>query len=208
MRTGNTRRSLVDEIPFIVEEAHKQALKVAAHAAAAEGVKNAVTAGVDSIEHGHRADREDLELMKAKRTFLVPTVGVIDASFERTKNEPMTPEQREWWEAFLRGIQQSVQQAMNLGVKTASGFDASGPARQERNADELVALTKRGLPPLEAIRAATLNAAELMNWQDRVGAIEAGKYADLVAVESDPLADTAVPKQVMKGGTVVKALAH
>jgi len=62
-------------------------------------------------------------------------------------------------------------------VKIASGFDASGPAKQGRNADELVALTKRGMPPLEAIRAATLNAAELMGWQDRVGAIEAGKYA-------------------------------
>jgi imidazolonepropionase-like amidohydrolase len=186
----------VDEIRVIVEEAHKQGLKVAPHATTAEGIKNAVTAGVDSIEHGHRADREDLEMMKAKGTFLVPTVGVIDASFEPTKNEPMTPEQREWWETLLRGIQQSVQQAMNLGVKIASGFDASGPARQGRNADELVALTKRGMPPLEAIRAATLNAAELMSWQDRVGAIEAGKYADLIAVEGDPLADIAVLRQV------------
>jgi imidazolonepropionase-like amidohydrolase len=85
----------VDEIRVIVEEAHKQGLKVAPHATTAEGIKNAVTAGVDSIEHGHRADREDLEMMKAKGTFLVPTVGVIDASFEPTKNEPMTPEQRE-----------------------------------------------------------------------------------------------------------------
>src|SRR5437667_227384 len=79
--------------------------------------------------------------------------------------------------------------------------------RQAKNADEFVALTKRGMPPLEAIRAATLNAAELMNWQDRVGAIEAGKYADFIAVEGDPLSDIAVLRQVefvMKGGTVVK----
>jgi imidazolonepropionase-like amidohydrolase len=163
-----------------------------------------VTAGVDSIEHGHRADREDLEMMKAKGTFLVPTVGVIDANFERTKNEPMTPDRRERQEALLRSIQQSVQQAMNLGVKSASGFDAGGPTKQGKNADELVALTKRGMPPLEAIRAATLNAAELLSWQDRVGAVEAGKYADLIAVEDDPLTDIAVLQQVkfvMKGGT-------
>jgi imidazolonepropionase-like amidohydrolase len=197
----------VDEIRVIVEEAHKQGLKVAAHATTAEGIKNAVTAGVDSIEHGHRADREDPEMMKAKGTFLVPTVGVIDATSERLKNEPVTPEQRERREAFLRSSQQTVQQAMNLGVKIASGFDAGGAANQGRNADELVALTKRGMPPLEAIRAATLNAAELLSWQDRIGAVEAGKYADLIAVEGDPLTDIGVlqhVKFVMKGGTVVK----
>lgn len=147
--------------------------------------------------------------MNAKGTFLAPAVGMIDASFERTKSEPMTPEQRERREAFLRGIRQSVQQAVNLGVKIASGFDASGPARQARNDDELVTLTKRGRPLLEAIRAATLNAAELMSWQDRVGAIEAGKYADLIAVESDPLADIALLQQVkfvMKGGAVAQTL--
>ena len=164
-------------------------------------------AGVDSIEHGHQANRENLEMMKAKGTFLVPTVGVIDAIFERTKNDPMTPRQREYRDSFLQSMQQGVQQAMSLGVKIASGFDASAPTRQGRNADELVALTKRGMPPLEAIRAATLNAAELLSWQDRVGAIEPGKYADLIAVEGDPLTDVAVlqrVKFVMKGGTVVK----
>jgi imidazolonepropionase-like amidohydrolase len=197
----------VEEIRVIVEEAHQQKLKVAAHATTPEGIKNALTAGVDSIEHGHQANREDLQMMKARGTFLVPTVGVIDAIFERTKNDPMTPKQRERREAFLQDIQKAVQQAMNLGVKIASGFDAAVPARQGRNADELVALTKRGMPSLEAIRAATVNAAELLNWQDRIGAIEAGKYADLIAVEGDPLTDIAVLQQVkfvMKGGAVVK----
>jgi imidazolonepropionase-like amidohydrolase len=197
----------VEELRVIVEEAHKQKLKVAAHATTAEGIKNAVMAGVDSIEHGHRADRESLEMMKAKGTFLVPTVGVIDAYFERTKTDPMTPKQREKREAFLQGIQQSVQQAMSLGVKIASGFDAGAPARQGRNADELVALTKRGMPSLEVIRAATVNAAELMGWQDNIGAVEAGKYADLIAVEGNPLTDIAVLQQVkfvMKSGLIVK----
>jgi imidazolonepropionase-like amidohydrolase len=109
--------------------------------------------------------------------------------------------------AFLRSIQQAVQQARELGVKIASGYDAGNVTKQGKNADELLALTKRGLPPLEAIRAATLNAAELMSWQDRVGALEPGKYADLIAVEGDPLTDIGVLQQVefvMKGGAVVK----
>lgn len=197
----------VDEMRVIVEEAHKQKLKVAAHATTPEGIKNALAAGVDSIEHGHRADRESLETMKARGTFLVPTVGVIDAVFERTKNDPMTPERQKRREAFLEGIQQAVQQAMSLGVKIASGFDAVGAEGQGKNANELVALTKRGMPPLEVIRAATVNAAELMGWQDKVGAIEPGHYADLIAVDGDPLADISVLQHVrfvMKGGVVVK----
>jgi imidazolonepropionase-like amidohydrolase len=197
----------VEEMRVIVEEAHQQKLKVAAHATTPEGIKNALTAGVDSIEHGHHADLEDLKMMKAKGTFLVPTVGVIDAYMERTKNDSMTPKEREWREAFLQDIQQSVKQAMSLGVRIAAGFDAGAPARQGRNADELVALNKRGMPPLEVIRAATVNGAELLSWQDRVGAVEAGKYADLIAVEGDPLTDIAVLQQVkfvMKAGTVVK----
>jgi imidazolonepropionase-like amidohydrolase len=198
----------VDEIRVIVEEAHNQGLKVAAHATTPEGIKNAVTAGVDSIEHGHRADREVLEMMKAKGTFLVPTVGGPDASFERAKkDEPRNPERLERLESLLQSIRQTVQQARSVGVKIASGFDAGNAAKQGKNADELVAMTKYGISPLEAIRAATLNAAELMSWLDRVGAVESGKYADLIAVEGDPLADIAVLQQVkfvMKGGSVVK----
>ena len=101
---------------------------------------------------------------------------------------------------------------MSLGVKIASGSDASDPERQGRNADELVALSKRGIPPLEVIRAATVNGAELMGWQEDVGTVEAGRYADLIAVEGNPLTEIAVLQQVkfvMKGGTIVKdALIH
>jgi imidazolonepropionase-like amidohydrolase len=197
----------VEEMRVIVEEAHKLGRKVAAHATTPEGIRNAVTAGVDSIEHGHGTDRRALEMMKEKGTFLVPTVGVIDAVFEAEKNDAATPEQRKRREDFLQGIQQEVQQAMSLGVKIAAGFDASNPDRQGKNADELVAMNKRGMPPLEVIRAATVNAAELMSWQDRVGAVEAGKYADLIAVEGDPLTDLTVLQQVkfvMKGGVVVR----
>ncbi len=197
----------VEEMRVVVEEAHKQKRKVAAHATTPEGIKNAVTAGVDSIEHGHGADREDLELMKAKGTFLVPTVGVIDANIDGRRNEPLTPEQRARMEKFLAGIQQEVQTAKSLGVKIAAGFDAADPEGQGKNAMELAAMTKRGLTALEAIQAATINAAELLSWQDKVGAIESGHYADLIAVDGDPLLDITLLQHVnfvMKGGKVVK----
>ena len=108
---------------------------------------------------------------------------------------------------FLRGIQDAIQLAMSLGVKIASGFDASGEGTQGKDAEELAGLVKRGLTPADAIRAATVNAAELMSWQDDVGAVEAGKYADLIAVEGDPLSDVTVFRKVrfvMKGGKVIK----
>ena len=197
----------VDEIRVIVEEAHKQKLKVAAHATTPEGIKNAITAGVDSIEHGFGADRESLAMMKAHGTFLVPTVGVVDAELELRKSESLTVKQRQRRDAFLQGIQQSLQQALSLGVKIASGFDASSPTLQGKNADQLVAMAKRGIPPLEVVRAATMNAAELMSWQDDIGSVEAGKYADLIAVEGSPLTDIAILQHVdfvMKGGKIVK----
>lgn len=197
----------VDEMRVIVEEAHRQNRKVAAHATTAEGIKNAVIAGVDSIEHGHGANREDLEMMKAKGTFLVPTVGVIDTWVEAHKNDPFTPEQRKGGEEFLKGMEYEIQTAKSLGVKIAAGFDPASPEAHGKNATELAAMTKRGLTPLEAIQAATINAAELLSWQDKVGALEAGHYADLIAVDGDPLADITVlqkVKFVMKGGLVVK----
>jgi imidazolonepropionase-like amidohydrolase len=197
----------VEEMRVIVEEAHKQKLKVAAHATTPEGIKNAITAGVDSIEHGNHANREDLEMMKANGTFLVPTLDVVYALSEPQKYDKMTPEQRRRRETFRQGMQQIIQLANSLGVKIASGFDASSPDNQGKNANEIIALTLVGMTPLQAIRAATLNASELMGWQDRVGAIEAGKYADLIAVEGDPLSDVAAIQQVkfvMKGGKVVK----
>src|SRR5277367_2838652 len=197
----------VEEMRVIVEEAHKQKLKVAAHATTPDGIKNALTAGVDSIEHGHQANRENLEMMKANGTFLVPTIGAVYALTDPQTYNAMTPEQRQRREAFRQRIQQIIQLANSLGVKIASGFDASSPEGQGKNANELIALTQVGMTPLQAIRAATLNASELMGWQDRVGALDVGKYADLIAVEGDPLTDIATlqkVKFVMKGGKVVK----
>jgi imidazolonepropionase-like amidohydrolase len=197
----------VEEIQVAVEEAHKQGLKVAAHANTPEGIKNAVTAGVDSIEHGHQINREDLELMKTKATFLVPTVGGSYASFERHKNDVVAPEIKQRREKVFADIQGEIHMAKGLGVKMAAGFDASGPAGQGKNANELLGMTKFGLSPLEAIQAATVNAAELLNWEDKIGALEPALYADVIAVDGDPLTDITElqrVKFVMKGGTVVK----
>lgn len=197
----------IDEMRVVVDEAHKAGRKVAAHATTPDGIKNAVAAGVDSIEHGHQADRRALEMMKEKRVFLVPTVGVIDAYLAIHKNDALTPEQRKRRDAFLEKIRQTIQLAMSLGLKMANGFDASTEGMHGRNAQELVSLVSRGVPPLEALRASTLNAAELLGWQDRVGTIEPERYADLIAVHGDPLADIAVLTRVefvMKGGIVVK----
>jgi|SRR5215469_1055410 len=192
----------IDEMRVIVEEAHKQKRKVAAHATTPEGIKNAITAGVDSIEHGHRADRQAIEMMRDKGIFLVATVGMIANQMERA-----SPEQRQRMAGFIEGVQQEIRMALDLHVRMASGFDASGASVHGKNADELVALVKFGVPAIDAIRAATMNAAELMSWQSDVGAIEPGKFADLIAVDGDPLSDIAVLKQVkfvMKGGKVVR----
>ena len=108
---------------------------------------------------------------------------------------------------FHAGIHDSVQTAKSLGVKIAAGFDPAEAEAHGKNATELEAMVKRGMTPLEAIQAATVNAAELLGWQDRVGALEAEHYADVIAVEGDPLADITVlqhVKFVMKGGVVVK----
>lgn len=197
----------VDEMRVIVEEAHRQNRKVAAHATTPEGIKNALIAGVDSIEHGHGINRKDLEMMKAKGTFLVPTIGVVDLDLEAQKNTPMSPERRKRIDAFLQGIQQEVQIAKSLGVKMAAGFDPASPETHGKNATELEAMTKRGLTPLEAIQASTVNAAELLTWQDKVGALEPDHFADMIAVDGDPLKDITVLQHVnwvMKGGVTVK----
>lgn len=196
-----------EEILAVVEEAHKAGLKVAAHATTPEGIKNSVNAGVDSIEHGHLADRQALELIKKNNIFLVPAVGVIDLWTDHFKDNGTTPEDRKWVDSFLQSINQEVQTARTLNLKIATGFDASRVGEQGKNALELAGLVKRGYTPIEAIRAATVNAAEVLAWQDRVGAIEPGKFADLIAVDGDPLTDITVLEHVafvMKGGEVVK----
>jgi imidazolonepropionase-like amidohydrolase len=192
----------IEEMRVVVEEAHKQNRKVAAHAYTREGIRNALNAGVDSIEHGNNADRGSLELMKEKNAYWVLTKGHFRDRLQTETN----PRIRKYLEATLQHARENLVIARELGVKIANGFDASSPDRQGKNADEIVTATELGLTPIEAIRAATINAAALMGWQDRVGAIEPGKFADLIAVDGDPLVDIRVLqniKVVMKGGVVM-----
>jgi imidazolonepropionase-like amidohydrolase len=185
----------------IVEEAHRQHRKVAAHATTPEGIKNAVTAGVDSIEHGDEADRETLEMMKQKGTYLVTTVGVMFALQESMKNE----EARAWVSKHIELLRKTVAAARQIGVKIAGGMDASEERLHGKNARQITALVDLGLPPLDAIRSETVIAAELLGRADRIGTLEPGHLADLIAVDGDPLADIHAlerVKVVMKGGVV------
>jgi len=193
----------VEEMSVVVEEAHKAGRKVAAHATTAEGQRNAIMAGVDSIEHGHGADRQDLEMMKAKGVYWVPTMGYYFYHVDSARS----PAAHEYMQEVLQRARQNIPIARELGVKIANGFDPSSAEEHGQNAHEIVAMTKLGLPPIEAIRAATTSAAELMGWQDKVGSIEVGKYGDIIAVMGDPLADITElerVKFVMKGGLVAK----
>jgi imidazolonepropionase-like amidohydrolase len=182
----------IEEMRTIVEEAHNAGLRVAAHANSPKGIQNAVAAGVDSIEHGHNADRASLEAMKAKGVFLVPTVGFL---FDEKMSDAIES---------ARGM---IRAAIELNIKLASGYDPAAAEAHGKNANEIVAMVKLGLTPIQAIRAATTGAAELMGWQDRVGSIEPGRFADMIAVTGDPLADITRLQHVafvMKGGVVVR----
>ena len=193
----------VEEISVIVEEAHKAWRTVAAHATTLEGIRNAVTAGVDSIEHGYRVDRATLELMKQKGVSWVPTFGRRVEAWAVITDE----ETRRRADARILEIKKMLQTARDLGVRIAAGYDPSEQKHHGSNALEIVDLTTAGLTNLEAIRAATISGAELLGWQDRIGLLETGKFADIIAVRGNPLSDIKRLEQVvfvMKGGVVVK----
>lgn len=192
-----------EELRVVVEEAHKARRRVAAHATTKEGIRNAVEAGVDSVEHGWGADRETLELMKQKGVWLVPTQAPIVKRLAEAQDE----RGRQGLGNLLARIRETVRAAREIGVKVATGSDPANEPDHGANAREIIALRDAGYTSLEAIRAATIAGAELLGWQDQLGALERGKFADLIAVPGDPLSDIRElghVRFVMKGGIVVK----
>ncbi|MCG6988837.1 MAG: amidohydrolase family protein [Gemmatimonadetes bacterium] len=200
-----------DELEVMVQEgAYRRGIKVMAHAQGAEGVKNALRAGIHSIEHGIWLDDEAIELFLERGAFLVPTLLAPQAVIEQAEaNGTMSPWALQKSKEVLEAHRASIRRAHEAGVKIAMGTDA-GVMPHGTNLRELGLMCDHaGMTPMEAVVATTRTAAECLGWQDRVGTLEAGKLADVVVSSVDPLADihALTPEAirlVVKGGKIVK----
>ena len=193
-----------DEARAIVEAARLYGKKVAVHAHGADGIKVALAAGVDSIEHGTMLDDEGIALFLKSGAYYVPTLSTVNGYIERLAANPgaYSPEVRAKIEWRIKVTGESLRKAVPKGVKIAFGTDA-GVSKHGRNADEFELMVKYGMTPAAALQAATVNAADLLGLQADVGTIEPGMRADLIAVDGDPLVDVTVLKRVpfvMKDG--------
>jgi imidazolonepropionase-like amidohydrolase len=207
----------VAELAAVVEEAHREHLKVAVHSADTKSIQTAIDAKADSIEHGNDVTDEQLKQMRDKGIFLDLTPTAYGGFF-LTIMEPSIALSAETRSARLssstrrdKQYQELVQRVLKSGVNFAAGSDMCwfypGKTRGQASSAAFVNLRDAGLPPLDVIRAITINAAEMLGWQDRIGAIEPGKLADLVAIAGDPVADITELERVrfvMKGGQVIK----
>jgi imidazolonepropionase-like amidohydrolase len=198
-----------DEIAAVVAAAHALDMKVAAHAHGKAAIDRAVALGVDSIEHGTYANAESFALMKRHGTYLVPTMLVAERVYERAKTHPeqLNPSTAEKALEVAPRIRNNLRDAYRAGVKIAFGTDTFGLSAHGENAQEFALLVGAGLTPMEAILTATRNAADLIGASQDIGSVQAGRYADLIAVDGDPMADVHVLEDVpfvMKGGVVVK----
>jgi len=196
----------LEEMQAIVADAHRLGRKVAAHAHGAEGIRWAAEAGVDSIEHGSYIDDAAIAVMKEKGTYLVPTLYLGDWMIENAGLTHLPPPLLAKAQEVLPAARKNVAHAFASGVKVAFGTDAA-VYPHGMNAHEFAVMVKLGLTPLQAIQAATINAADLLGWSGKVGTLEPGAWADMVAVDGDPVKDVTTlerVKFVMKGGEVVK----
>jgi imidazolonepropionase-like amidohydrolase len=206
----------LEEMKVIVEEAHRVNRKVAAHAIGDLATRIAAEAGVDSIEHAYTVSDDVLKMMAEKKIFLVPTDGPEETYlgiFLKPKHpSPEELEQaRAGLGAFLKGSRDRLARAIKAGVRIAAGSDMyyqfPGKTRGQASLMMLRAYREAGMTPMQIIQAATINAAELLGAQRRLGSLETGKVADLIAVTDDPLKDIAAlehVKFVMKGGKLIK----
>jgi len=196
----------LEEMKAIVADAHRLGRKVAAHAHGAQGILWASEAGVDSVEHCSYINDEAIAALKKNGTYLVPTLYLSDWLTENMQKVGMPEMYAKKMRDIIPVVRQNVGHAFANGVKVAFGTDAA-VYPHGLNAHEFAVYVKLGMTPAQAIQTATVNAADLLGWSDKVGSLEAGKWADLIAVDGDPLQDVTRLQQVrfvMKGGAVVK----
>jgi imidazolonepropionase-like amidohydrolase len=200
-----------EELQAAVEEAARAGRRVAAHAHGAEGMKNAIRAGVHSIEHGTLLDDDTVKLFLLHKTFLVPTLSAIQTGVEHGKMGGIPDHALQKVTLLADGLKVNFQKAIRAGVRIAMGTDAGTPFNLHgRNAQELRRMVDLGLSPLQAIQAATSSASSLLGLEGEIGSIETGKLADLIMVNGNPLEDIALLEDpnrivtVIQGGKIVK----
>jgi imidazolonepropionase-like amidohydrolase len=196
----------LEEMKAIVADAHRLGRKVAAHAHGAEGIRWAAEAGVDSVEHGSYIDDPAIAAMKEHGTYLVPTLYLGDWMIDNAGLTHLPPPLLAKAKEVIPAARKNIAHAFASGVKVALGTDAA-VYPHGMNGHEFGVMVKLGLTPLQAIQAGTVNAADLLGWSGKVGTLESGAWADIVAVDGDPLKDVTTlerVKFVMKDGEVVK----
>jgi imidazolonepropionase-like amidohydrolase len=206
--SGDAQQFSDEEMRTIVETAHLLGIKVAAHAHGKRGMEAAIRAGVDSIEHGTYLDDETIALFKKHGTYYVPTV-LAGKTVEEMAKQPgaLHPSVREKAARIGPLIQSAFGRAWKAGVKIAFGTD-SGVSAHGQNAREFGYMVEAGMPAIEAILSATRNAADLLGAAEHVGSIQKGRYADIIAVDGDPLTNIEEMRRVrfvMKGGAIYKS---
>lgn len=196
----------LEEMQAIVQEAHKLGRKVAAHAHGASGISDAIRAGVDSVEHSSLIDAEGIQLAKQHGTWLVMDIYNDDYILGEGEKAGFLPESLEKEREIGQKQRDNFRAALLGGARMAFGSDA-GVYPHGDNARQFYYMVKYGMTPMQAIQAATINAADLLGLKEKIGSIKAGKFADLIAVEADPLADVTVLTKVsfvMKNGSIYK----
>jgi imidazolonepropionase-like amidohydrolase len=203
---GLAQQMMDDEMRSVVQTARMFGRKVAAHAHGVDGINAALRAGVDSIEHGTFTNDETFRLYKQTGAYYVPTLLAPAAALADGRRGALTPAQLQKAEQAAGNAERSFGEAVRRGVKIAFGTD-SAVSPHGRNAEEFALMVKNGMQPMAAIKAATVNAADLLGRSDQIGTIEVGKEADIIAVEGDPLSNIRLLENVgfvMKWGRVVK----